>query len=683
MVQVGVTSFGSSCGSASIPGVYARVARFRPWIDQLICWNSNFDLPSFCTSEMRRWDLRAQVQHNSGIEEEDGVIFDVEAKDCVTIRSFELPLAGDAGTFHSYKIFTKTGTASGSQHNRNKWFVMCEGNIRALGLENPTRIPKEECLPMKIDRGDRQAFYILVEDAVLINKESSIGVNYGTTIAETPELKLMLGEGVWSESQFNEQIQKHRLFLGTINYSVTDCPTTPDTLSPTTSPTRKPVTTSSLANVIQEITSTNRPTSQPTQLPTQRPTTKSPTKDPTQKPTPPPIVEVSNKLFSTNFTKADSSFMGIIFSVSAELNPIKINTFGIHLRYSGEDFNMTVYTMPGSYYGSESDKSPWTLVCDGEIPGEGYKRVSTLSSDFCNPLVLAAGEYRSFYIYLKKEGVDDAVMYTKDTRRQEGKKESYDNNLIIYKGAGVSGEFDSNIVVRTRIFNGVIDYTVLPRDTVLTSPPTKLPTKRPTRAPTLTPTIPKALPGSVPNLKTLETRMNGKAGVEGAIFVLQAAADIKINSFSIKTQKPGFAWVKIYTKKGNAFLDQPAKLMDDWRLMCEEYLEIEASNQLSWVSDCWPSGASIAFEESRSFYITAENKLLFSTRKGQNRKYENNDVALIQSVGKEGGFEEEERKLREPREPREPVKGREDIGQYLVGVKRNYLWNGKVHYLVL
>jgi hypothetical protein len=116
--------------------------------------------------------------------------------------------------------------------------------------------------------------------------------------------------------------------------------------------------------------------------------------------------------------------------------------------------------------------------------------------------------------------------------------------------------------------------------------------------------------------------------------------------------------------------------MENWRLMCEEYLEIETSNQLSWVSDCWPSGASIGFEESRSFYITAENKLLFSSRNGKSIKYKNDDLALIQSVGKEGGFEEEERKLKRG------FKAREDIRLHLDGVKRNYLWNGRVHYVV-
>lgn len=155
----------------------------------------------------------------------------------------------------------------------------------------------------------------------------------------------------------------------------------------------------------------------------------------------------SNADLSTTFAGGNGQ-NGNMFDISV-LQDITITDFDVN-SYSGTG-NFEVYYKSGSYSGSETNASAWTLIGTATNVVSNGAGVATPLNLGLN-LNLTAGQTYSFYI----TGTNQSVNYTDGSL--VGNVYASNTELIIYEGLGKSYPFGSTY--SPRIWNGTIHYTL-------------------------------------------------------------------------------------------------------------------------------------------------------------------------------------------------------------------------------
>lgn len=139
-------------------------------------------------------------------------MFDVQALQNIILQSFDLHIASEEEQL--LKIYTKEGTFVGSESSNADWQLMSD-DITVLGMGEGLKssIPSNAFIPISITTGTRRAFYITVQNTVLVY---SGGTQLGNVYAENVDLKIMEGSG--NAYLFGAHFTP-RVFNGVIRYT--------------------------------------------------------------------------------------------------------------------------------------------------------------------------------------------------------------------------------------------------------------------------------------------------------------------------------------------------------------------------------------------------------------------------------------------------------------------------------
>lgn len=159
---------------------------------------------------------------------QDGIMFDIEAINDVTINQFEANLC-DAGPY-DMEIYYKAGTHFGSEDVPGDWtFIGAAAGIASAGIDVPTVIPI--AVNIAIPAGQRYAFYVTesantVNNMCYTNGASPAPSNIGTNVAVLADANIIVYEGTGKDYAFGDNYYP-RMPNFTTDY---ECCPAPDTL---------------------------------------------------------------------------------------------------------------------------------------------------------------------------------------------------------------------------------------------------------------------------------------------------------------------------------------------------------------------------------------------------------------------------------------------------------------------
>ncbi|KJJ37459.1 T9SS type A sorting domain-containing protein, partial [Aequorivita vladivostokensis] len=138
---------------------------------------------------------------------------------------------------------------------------------------------------------------------------------------------------------------------------------------------------------------------------------------------------------------------GAMFDVVA-VNDLTIDSFDVNLD-TGITDDIEVYFKTGTWVGSNTDPSAWTLLATANVTSAGDGLPTPLNLDL--GVAVAPGERVAFYVTTINGGMN----YTNGTTT--GNLFASDANLEFYEGRGMSYPFTGGF--EPRVFNGNIHYT--------------------------------------------------------------------------------------------------------------------------------------------------------------------------------------------------------------------------------
>lgn len=122
----------------------------------------------------------------------DGVVFDVVAKNALNLRSLQIPLE-DAGT-HSLHVYTRTGTHVGFEGAPGSWTLLGVQSVEIVGSDTTT-VAFEFPEALAIPTGGTRAFMIVVPGAS-VNYSNGGPEPVGNIEAEDANLRILKGSGI-------------------------------------------------------------------------------------------------------------------------------------------------------------------------------------------------------------------------------------------------------------------------------------------------------------------------------------------------------------------------------------------------------------------------------------------------------------------------------------------------------
>ncbi len=139
----------------------------------------------------------------------NGNMFDVVAKNDVTLRSVQCNLSSGA---HTIEVFYKTGTYVGFETNMSAWTSLGTAQVTSSGVGSATNVPIS--FSLAIPAGQRYALYVTTQGTSMTY---SNGTTVGSTLAEDANLRIL--EGAGGGWPFNVTYAP-RNFNGVITYDV-------------------------------------------------------------------------------------------------------------------------------------------------------------------------------------------------------------------------------------------------------------------------------------------------------------------------------------------------------------------------------------------------------------------------------------------------------------------------------
>lgn len=144
---------------------------------------------------------------------QDGIMFDINALNTVTIDEFETHF--DPDTYDEIRIYYKVGTHVGFENTAGAWtLVGTEPNFTSSGIGTADLIP----IPVNIiiPAGQTYAFYITTDGAQCCTKYTN-GTGVGNVHTADGNIEIL--EGTGKDALFGTNYQP-RIFNGTVHYSV-------------------------------------------------------------------------------------------------------------------------------------------------------------------------------------------------------------------------------------------------------------------------------------------------------------------------------------------------------------------------------------------------------------------------------------------------------------------------------
>mmetsp|Transcript_16425 Transcript_16425/g.37654 ORF Transcript_16425/g.37654 Transcript_16425/m.37654 type:complete len:243 (-) Transcript_16425:426-1154(-) len=144
---------------------------------------------------------------------QDGIMFDVLPKHSLRIKGLDLHLADTNET--SVQIYTKEGSFSGFENQRDEWALVAKLNVFGKGLNVATKAVLKGGNMIHLKKGILQAFYIVVDQGRGLRYTQGNGV--GMPVSSNENLAVFEGVGVSSEfgSLFPD-----RVWNGALHYEV-------------------------------------------------------------------------------------------------------------------------------------------------------------------------------------------------------------------------------------------------------------------------------------------------------------------------------------------------------------------------------------------------------------------------------------------------------------------------------
>ncbi|KAL9188080.1 hypothetical protein ACHAXT_006458 [Thalassiosira profunda] len=324
------------------------------------------------------------------------------------------------------------------------------------------------------------------------------------------------------------------------------------------------------------------------------------------------------------------------------------------------DARVEIWTKPGVFRGYDADPSAWTLWLNATIATRGKDAPTPIPRGLLDPLPLAAGERRAFYVNFP-DG-----QYLRYGNQME-RKFYINHDLVLYgKGAVKRKGSFVGAAVAPRTFNGALYYEALGPDGeplgVATPPPTVsvIPTQYPTLLPTTVPSVsiiptqyPTPHPTAVPSVsleptpqpslsptdapfggETFTTEFASSATYAGVMFDMEAKDNLEITSIAFNTYKKEPIKVSLYTR-ANTYVGSD-KDIKQWTLVTKKTVMGNGLDNPTYFPEGSFDPILVRRNKRQAFYITAEGPYLRSG-KGKNeggRWKGNSDLVVFEGVGK-------------------------------------------------
>ena len=204
---------GNTIASNEDVTLYEGVGLTRPFgrVYQNRIWNGDilYDVLSEDVSTRGR-RLETTFDGGSG---QDGVMFDVLPQYDLGINGFDLHLF-DTKEVH-VQIYTKEGTFSGSENQRDDWALVAEMNVKGKGINIATKVLLDPSDAIALKKDQSQALYIFVDNGAGLRYSEGGGTGYPVSSNNN----LTIFEGVGVTSHFGSIIQ-NRVWNGALHYRI-------------------------------------------------------------------------------------------------------------------------------------------------------------------------------------------------------------------------------------------------------------------------------------------------------------------------------------------------------------------------------------------------------------------------------------------------------------------------------
>jgi hypothetical protein len=473
-----------------------------------------------------------------------GNMFDIHAKTDLAITNFAV---------HSYAATTVTieiwkkktpGSCVGVQSNPAEWELIGTVTFGSQSATIPSVLPSGSFPRVLVKKGDVQSFYVTFQDITNYNRYSG-GSTLGAIFKQNDDLEIL--EGYAKQYNFGSDYYP-RVWNGQVFYEVgtfTEAPAAPTTPLTPVPATEAPVTPTApptpLPTTGKPVAATIPPTLVPISLAPSKIRIQSPTS------TLQSTTNLTSRALQTTFAGGNGQ-AGNMFDITTN-KAIVIKALDIHT-YSTSSVRVLVYTKQGSHEGFEKDPSVWTLICDTRVYGAGSPQPTHIPAESVAAVSVLAGDTQAFYVTLN----ESKIRYT------NGLVAADDGTVTIVKSSGNKYPFGDSY--RQRIWNGVLYYGVVGRDSMVLPP-------------TPTPNTQKKRNQNLPSKKYVTTFAN-KNGSYGSMFHIKAKEDLIIHNLAIHTyhQFGTLVEVEVYKLKAkNTSWQGKEGNADEWDLVGSAQVE--------------------------------------------------------------------------------------------------------------
>mmetsp|Transcript_16737 Transcript_16737/g.26076 ORF Transcript_16737/g.26076 Transcript_16737/m.26076 type:complete len:886 (-) Transcript_16737:1612-4269(-) len=407
---------------------------------------------------------------------QDGVMFDVGANSSQVVDSADMPdgitimgmnILTQKEETVCVEIYSKSGSHQGFETDPLAWTFL--GSVSVIGQGKDTLTP----LPVRsfafgdetfVPAGEKRSFYVTTQDQAMRytaypNGPHTTGslftsqtVPLGITSAERsvePELNVNIYTGVANDYPFGAK-WKDRMFNGNLLYTLGR-----DTSNIPIDPAAKAASRGKIS-CSKSVAPTAAPTLSiaPTDAPSAAPTlSKAPTDAPT---TTVSTLKALATILAGGFLQAGNMFDVSVPSVEQGGPAGGVTVLALEVStISTDDICVEVYSKAGTHVGSEENASDWTMLGATTTTGEGAAEATRIPLGSLDPVHIAPGERRAFYVVMPKE----EMRYTKPVR-DEVTGDIFTSSDEIQIHVGSVNTFDFGGFQSNRIWNGAVIYAL-------------------------------------------------------------------------------------------------------------------------------------------------------------------------------------------------------------------------------